>query len=84
MPSNLTLDMNQATIKLNQFTGDSAYMLSLDNTYDSHLINGNFEGDYYEHDYINSPNNSEWPLGIGLSGNAEYSSIENVNVRDIT
>lgn len=84
MPSNLTLDMNGATLKLNQFTGSGAYMLSLNNTYDSHLINGNIEGDYYEHDYANSPNNSEWVSGIGIAGISEYSSIENVNVRDIT
>ena len=55
IPSNFTLDMNGATIKLNQFTGDSALMITLNNTYDSHVINGTIEGDYYSHDYSNSP-----------------------------
>ena len=40
IPSNFTLDINGATIKLNQFTGDKALMITLNNTFDSHVING--------------------------------------------
>ena len=84
IPSNFTLDMNGSTIKLNQFTGDSALMISLNNTVDSHVINGTIEGDYYSHDYSNSPNNSEWVMGISIDGEAKYSSFENLTVKDIT
>ena len=84
LPSNFTLDLNGATIKLNQFTGDSATLVSLTNTYDSHLINGIIEGDYYEHDYTNSPSGSEWVNGISINGISEYSSFDNLEVRDIT
>ena len=84
VPSNFTLDMNGATIKLNQFAGDSALMVTLNNTYDSHVINGTIEGDYYSHDYANSPNNSEWVMGISIGGESKYSSFENLTVKDIT
>lgn len=84
IPSNFTLDMNGATIKLNQFTGNSALMITLNNTFDSHVINGTIEGDYYSHDYANSPNNSEWVMGISIDGEAKYSSFENLTVKDIT
>ena len=76
--------MNGATIKLNQFTGDSALMVTLNNTFDSHVINGTIEGDYYSHDYANSPNNSEWVMGISIGGESKYSSFENLIVKDIT
>lgn len=84
IPSNFTLDMNGATIKLNQFTGDKALMITLNNTYDSHVINGTIEGDYYSHDYSSSPNNSEWVNGISIDGESKYSSFENLIVKDIT
>lgn len=84
IPSNFTLDINGATIKLNQFTGDKALMITLNNTFDSHVINGTIEGDYYSHDYANSPNNSEWVIGISIGSEAKYSSFENLVVKDIT
>lgn len=84
VPSDFTVDMNGSTIKLNQFTGDSALMITLNNTYDSHVINGTIEGDYYSHDYANSPNNSEWVMGISIGSEAKYSSFENLTVKDIT
>ncbi|MDK3224110.1 hypothetical protein EHZ12_15960, partial [Clostridium perfringens] len=68
IPTEFTLDLNQSTIRLNGFTGDRALMIELNNTFDSHVINGTIEGDYYEHDYNNSPNNSEWVNGIGIGG----------------
>ena len=84
IPSNFTLDINGATIKLNQFTGDSALIITLNNTFDSHVINGVIEGDYYSHDYANSPNNSEWVIGISIGSESKYSSFENLVVKDIT
>ncbi|WP_434798712.1 MucBP domain-containing protein [Terrisporobacter vanillatitrophus] len=84
IPTKFTLDMNGATLKLHEFTGDKALMMELNNTFDSHVINGTIEGDYYNHDYTNSPNNSEWVHGISIGGEAKYSSYENLTVKDIT
>ena len=84
IPTNFTLNMNGATFKLNQFTGDHALMININNTMHSHVINGTLEGDYYSHDYANSPNNSEWPLGVTIGGEAKYSSFEDMTLKDIT
>lgn len=84
VPSEFTLDMNNSTLKENQFTGASSLMISLDATINSHVINGNIEGDYFSHDYANSTNNSEWCMGLSISGSCKYSSFENITVKDIT
>lgn len=84
IPTNFTLNMNGATFKLNQFTGDHALMININNTINSHVINGTLEGDYFSHDYVNSPNNSEWPLGVTIGGEAKYSSFEDITIKDIT
>lgn len=84
IPTGFTLDMNGATLKQNQFTGDKSLMLDLNNTFDSHVINGIIEGDYFNHDYSNSSNNSEWVLGISINGGSKYSSFENLIIKDIT
>ena len=84
VPTNFTLDLNGSKLKQNQFTGDSSLIISLDCTFDSHVINGTVEGDYFSHDYTNSPNNSEWPMGISMGGESKYSSFNNIVVKDIT
>lgn len=84
VPDKFTLNMNGATLKQNQFTGASSLMLSLDATFDSHVINGTIEGDYFSHDYTNSTNNSEWVMGVSISGSCKYSSFDNINVINIT
>lgn len=84
IPDRLTLDMNGATLKLNQFTGSSCMMVELNNTFDSHVINGIIEGDYFTHDYQNSPNSSEWACGINICGEAKYSSFEDIEIKNIT
>ena len=84
IPSEMTLDMNGATIKLNQFTGCNALMIDINNTFDSHVINGTIEGDYFAHDYANSEKNSEWVNGISVSSGAKYSSFENILIKNIT
>lgn len=84
LPDNFTLDLNGAVLKENGFTGDHAAMVKFESTYDAHLVNGVVEGDYFEHDYEHSPNDSEWPMGIEIVGESQYSSVENVTVRDIT
>lgn len=84
IPTEFILDMNGATLKQNQFTGNSSLMISLDATFDSHVINGNIEGDYFSHDYANSSNNSEWCMGISIAGPCKYSSFENITIKNIT
>lgn len=84
IPDRFTLDMNEATLKQNQFTGDSSLMISLDATFNSHVINGNIEGDYFSHDYVNSSNNSEWCIGASISGLCKYSSFKNMSIKNIT
>ena len=84
IPSEMTLDMNGATIKLNQFTGCNALMIDINNTFDSHVINGTIEGDYFAHDYANSEKNSEWVNGVSITSGAKYSSFENILIKNIT
>lgn len=84
IPDKFTLDMNNSTLKLNQFVGSSCLMLQINFVFDSHVLNGTIEGDYFSHDYANSPNNSEWALGIGINGASKYCSFENMIVKDIT
>ena len=84
LPDALTLDLNGAVLKENAFAGCHSVIVDLANVNDAHLVNGTLEGDYYEHDYENSGNNSEWPMGFHIEGDASYCSVENVTVRDIT
>ena len=84
IPSEFTLDLNNSILRLNGFAGDRSLMIDLNNTFDSHVINGIIEGDYYEHDYDNSPNNSEWVNGVSISGESKYSSFENLIIKNIT
>ena len=83
LPDRFTLDLNGATLKMNEFAGCRGVIVEIRHRTDSHLINGIIEGDYYEHDYANSPN-PEWVLGIELVGNCRYCSFENLTVRNIT
>ena len=84
MPDRFTLDLNGATLKENGFAGDSSHIVRFSHVYDSHLVNGTVEGDYYEHDYRNSRRESEGVLGIGMGGDCRYCSVSNVVVRNVT
>ena len=84
MPDSLTVDLNGATLKQNAFTGDHARIVRFASAADAHLVNGTLEGDYYEHDYANSPNNSEWPLGVDITGASKHCTVERVLVKEIT
>ncbi|WP_195986758.1 MucBP domain-containing protein [Clostridium sp. D53t1_180928_C8] len=84
IPTQFTLDMNGSILKQNQFTGNKSLMIDLNNTFDSHVINGTVEGDYFTHDYTNSTNNSEWVNGINIGSESKYSSFDNINIKDIT
>ena len=84
LPGGFTLDLGGATVKLNEFTGAQARMISIDDAVDAHLVNGIVEGDYFEHDYAHSPNNSEWVLGVTMAGACRDSSVENVTIREVS
>lgn len=87
IPSNFTVDMNGSTFKLdtileNDKDGSIVYM---DNTYDSHLINGTLEGDKKERDELglNVSYNGEPINTIALKG-GKYSSLENLTIKQTT
>lgn len=84
IPDRFTLDLNGAVVKLHEFTGCSAVMIQIRDCFDSHVMNGIVEGDYFEHDYENSEKNSEWVCGIDICGSSKYSSFENMEIRYIT
>jgi hypothetical protein len=84
MATRLTLDMNGSTFKLNPNALDKAMMFEMVNCFDSHVVNGTFEGDLKEHDFKNAPNNSEWVCAINLGQDTQYCSYENVKIVDVT
>ncbi len=84
IPSGLTVDLNNAVIKMNQFAGSGGVQIRIRNGVDSHVVNGIVEGDYFEHDYANSPHNAEWVMGLLMDGESKYSSFERILVRYIT
>ena len=85
VPSGLTLDMNGATIKVNEFTGYRSLAVCIEGpSRDTHVVNGTIETDYFEHDYEHSEMKSEWVQGAGVGGDCSYCSFENVTFRDMT
>ncbi len=84
LPSDFTWDLNGATIKMNQFAGCKACMIRMRDCFDTHLVNGIIEGDYFEHDYANSKHMAEWVLGIEMDGAAKYCSVERLLLRYVT
>ena len=84
VPSGLTLDLGEAVLKQNGFTGSGSTLVRFASATDAHLVGGTLEGDYWEHDYAGSPNHSEWPTGFFLAGDTWYCSVEGVKVAEIT
>ena len=85
VPTNTTLDLNGATIKMEEVkSGHSATQLRIRQCENTHVINGKVEGDYATHDFANSTNNSEWVNGVIIDGRTKYSSLENIEVKNIT
>lgn len=84
-PSNVTIDLNGSTLKLQEKqVGSGCKQLKFMQGEDIHVINGKIVGDKDTHDYENSPNGSEWLLGFEISGRCKYSSLENVEISNIT
>ena len=84
VPDRMTLDLGQAVLKQNGFTGSKSVMVRLSSVTDSRLVGGTLEGDYWEHDYAGSPDGSEWPAGFEIGGDARYCFVDGVKVVDIT
>jgi hypothetical protein len=90
VPNNFILDMNGATFKLKESLLWQNYsrLIEIQHGYDSHVINGTFEGDYRRRDLSTSLPNG-YPRGEGgscfaITGNSKYCSFENCNVKLFT
>lgn len=84
MATNLTLDMNGSTFKLNPNANDKGLMLEFINCSDSHVVNGSFEGDLSQQDFEKAANQSARIDAISISQGSEYCTIEKIYVRNIT
>ena len=84
VPSHMTLDLGNAVLKQNGFTGADSALVRFASATDAHLVGGTLEGDYWEHDYAGSRDNSEWPTGYFIGGDSWYCSVEGVKIVDIT
>lgn len=78
----LTLDLNGSTFKLEPTNDGFSMMVEIAHAYDSHVINGTIEGDLVGHDYSVDPV-SAGTRGIRLAQGAEYSSFENLTIKNI-
>ena len=93
IPTRFTVDMNGSTFKLHPYN-DSEYgnigsvenlMVRMDDTFDSHIINGTFEGDYSERKA------NGWATGYNGEGSncftsrgGEYNSLDNITITQVT
>ena len=93
IPTRFTVDMNGSTFKLHPYN-DSEYgnigqtnntMIVMEDTFDSHVINGTFEGDYAER------RANGWATGYNgehsgcfMSKGGEYNSLDNITITQIT
>ena len=87
IPTNFTVDMNKSTFKLNTVCENNIgiSLVRMDNTFDSHLINGILEGDRFErkdlgleYGYNGEPINTLYIAG------GKYSSIEDLTIKSTT
>ena len=83
IPNEFTLDLNGATLKQVPHGAAGGLIVIMQDVYDSHLMNGTLEGDYYEHKYENF-DKSEWANCLSISTGSKYCSAENVIVKDVT
>ena len=93
IPTNFTVDMNGSTFKLHPYS-DAEYgsiahvenlMIRMYNCFDSHIINGTFEGDYFERQQ------NGWISGSNGEGNntfnsygSYFSSLDNITIKQTT
>ena len=86
IPSNFTLDLNGSTIKLQVSENNTNQMMTMTDCYDSHVINGTIEGDYWERYNAGTLNgwDSEGMNCFKFINDCKYCSMENVNIKYIT
>ena len=93
IPTRFTVDMNGSTFKLHPYN-DKDYgnvgsvenlMVRMEETFDSHVINGTFEGDYAERTVNGwlSKCNGEGN-NCFMSKGGEYNSLENVTITQVS
>ena len=93
IPTRFTVDMNGSTFKLHPYddreygnigqTGNT--MIVMEETFDSHVVNGTFEGDYAERKA------NGWATGYNgehngcfISKGGEYNSLDNITITQVT
>lgn len=89
IPSNFILDLNGSTIKLKESLKwqNQSLLMEINNCYDSHIINGTFEGDYRRRDLSQLSNGD--PRGEGgacfrIFNKSRYCSFENCTIKLFT
>lgn len=79
---NLTLDMNGSKFKLNPSASAKTIMFEIADAYNSHVINGEFEGDLKDHDYSKDPS-SEHVHAISIGGWSDYCTFKDIYIHDV-
>lgn len=85
IPDRFTLDLNgsRMRIKTTEYWQNVYRMMTIVNKYDSHVINGTFEGDYRRRSNEQRPNglpSAEMGSCFSIMGNSRYCSFENIRV----
>ena len=83
IPTQMTLDLNGSTLKLNPSAKGDHVMVEIAKAYDSHVLNGTIEGDLDNHDYSLDPDSSHL-RGVRLAQGAEYCSFRDLLVKKVT
>lgn len=85
IPDRFTLDLNGSRIRLKttEYWQNVYRMMSIDDKYDSHVINGTLEGDYRRRSDAQKPNglaSAEMGSCFSIIGNSRYCSFEDIRV----
>ncbi|MEO6907786.1 MAG: right-handed parallel beta-helix repeat-containing protein, partial [Abditibacteriaceae bacterium] len=83
MVTQLTLDMNGSTFKLNPNALESGMMLEMFHCTDSHVINGTFQGDLKEHVFTKR-GADYWVSALNMGQDTIDCSFEDLKLVDIT
>jgi len=82
VPSGLTVDLNGATLKLDFSDRQHGWAIHMTNAVDAHLVNGVFEGNYYEYGFDTCGTGNPEHVGFFEFGAASrYCTVEDMWVR---
>ena len=87
LQSNMTIDMNSSTFKIDANDKNGSTMLYAKDVENITLTNGTIEGDRYDHDYSTydaDTTSHEFNVGIKLDQGARNINIDNVTFTEIT